>query len=235
MQVGVVAEGWADIAVIRCVLKGALGVDGSDVLPIRPELQSDETDRNAPDARTFSNWQIVLEECREWSEIERFLSIELGRIVVVQIDTAECELAGFDVVRPDRSIAGYVDELCDRVEAKLREVSGDRDRSSVVFAVAVEEVDAWLLAHYLPSKNANDTGLLPNPKQRLDRAIEASGEFSERERQQIARDRDEGRKYARWAKPLAKRKALDAAAARNRSLARFVTALEAAPNPVSAG
>ena len=228
MQVGVVAEGWADIAVIRCVLKGALGVDGSDVLPIRPELQSDETDRNAPDARTFSNWQIVIEECRAWSEIETFLSIEPGRIVVVQIDAAECELAGFDVVRPDRSIAGYVDELRDRIEARLGEVSGDRDRSSVVFAVAVEEVDAWLLAHYLPSESADDTGRLLNPKQRLDRAIKGSREFSEKEYRQIAQGRDEGRKYARWAKPLAKRKALDAAAARNRSLARFVTAVEAA-------
>lgn len=66
-------------------------------------------------------------------------------------------------------------------------------------------------------------------------ATVGSSEFSERERQQIARDRDEGRKYGRWAKPLSKRKALDAAAARNRSLARFVTAVEVAAAAVSAG
>ena len=66
-------------------------------------------------------------------------------------------------------------------------------------------------------------------------AAVVSSEFSERERQQIARDRDEGRKGARWAKPLSKRKTLDAAAARNRSLARFVTAVELAAAAVSAG
>ena len=44
MRYGVIAEGNADIAVIKAVLKSIAGVDGSDVVQIRPSEQLDETD-----------------------------------------------------------------------------------------------------------------------------------------------------------------------------------------------
>ena len=44
MRVGIIAEGRADLAVILNILKGRLGVDRSQVQPLRPEYDQDETD-----------------------------------------------------------------------------------------------------------------------------------------------------------------------------------------------
>ena len=60
MRLGVIAEGKADIAVIKAILKVLMGVDGSDVIQLRPSEQLDETDLNA---MNFSNWNLVLESC----------------------------------------------------------------------------------------------------------------------------------------------------------------------------
>lgn len=46
MIVGIVAEGPADIAVLRNILKGALGIDRDMTVAIRPELAQDATDLN---------------------------------------------------------------------------------------------------------------------------------------------------------------------------------------------
>ena len=46
MRLGIIAEGKADIAVIKAVLKAAKGIDGSDIVQLRPSEQFDETDLN---------------------------------------------------------------------------------------------------------------------------------------------------------------------------------------------
>ena len=48
MRVGIIAEGWSDVALLQNVLKGVFGLSASDTSPLRPELHTDETDRNAP-------------------------------------------------------------------------------------------------------------------------------------------------------------------------------------------
>ena len=53
MRLGIIAEGKADIAVIKAVLKALKGIDGSDVVQLRPSEQFDETDLNE---MNFSNW-----------------------------------------------------------------------------------------------------------------------------------------------------------------------------------
>ena len=63
MRVGVIAEGPADFAVVRSIIKAVLGLDEAEVDSIRPDLQSDETSRYAPATRAFSNWEIVKQEC----------------------------------------------------------------------------------------------------------------------------------------------------------------------------
>ena len=39
MRLGIIAEGKADIAVIKAVLKALKGIDGSDVVQLRPSEQ----------------------------------------------------------------------------------------------------------------------------------------------------------------------------------------------------
>ena len=44
MRIGIIAEGRADIAVIKAVVKAITGIDGSDMYAIRPKEILDETD-----------------------------------------------------------------------------------------------------------------------------------------------------------------------------------------------
>lgn len=223
MRVGVVSEGRADFAVVRNLLKAALDLDAADVQSIRPDLQTDETSAHAPGARSFSNWELVRQECEQWVAIEAYLdeSLDEARLVVVHIDTAECHLPGFDVVRPDRAAEGYVGTCHGAVLAAMRGWTQGRRDGQLIGAVAVEETDAWLLAHYAPERGS-DTGELLNPKERLQRAIERTNTLSDRERQSLQRERNVLSRYHRLSEPLRKPKALRAAMEHNVSLARFV-------------
>ena len=236
MRVGGVSEGWADFAVLRNILKAVLDLDASEVQSIRPELQTDETSAGAPGARTFSNWELVRQECEQWAAIEAFLdeALDEARLVVVHVDTAECHLPGFGVVRPDRAAADYVAVFHDAVLAALRGWTADRRPAQLVGAVAVEETDAWLLAHYAPVRDA-DTGALANPKERLQRAFERTNAVSERDRASILRERSTLTRYHRLSEPLRKPKALRAATAFNASLARFVARLCEAAEALAPG
>ncbi|MCS2958132.1 hypothetical protein NXX53_15510 [Bacteroides salyersiae] len=70
MRLGIIAEGKADIAVIKAVLKALKGIDGSDVVQLRPSEQFDETDLNE---MNFSNWNLVLKSCEDISLLQSFL------------------------------------------------------------------------------------------------------------------------------------------------------------------
>ena len=56
MRIGIIAEGRADIAVIKAVVKAITGIDGSDMYAIRPKEILDETDG---EELKFSNWELV--------------------------------------------------------------------------------------------------------------------------------------------------------------------------------
>jgi hypothetical protein len=82
MRIGIVAEGPEDIAVLRNLLNGKLGLDAANTEPLRPKLARDETDLaleraeigyRTPTAEAYSNWAIVLNECRQRTTIENFL------------------------------------------------------------------------------------------------------------------------------------------------------------------
>jgi len=175
VKVGIVAEGPADIAVLMNILHGKLGVERRDVLPIRPELTLDETDLaekrkggyRPPRAEEFSNWTLVLEECRERSKLADFLDspVDEERLLVIHIDTAEAEQKGYEVQRPDRQAPDYVEAMRSRVVAKLGELLGKDLSTQARFAVAVEETDAWVLTLHDPGDK--DTGLIRDPKKRL--------------------------------------------------------------------
>src|SRR4051812_47399717 len=132
MKVGIVVEGPADVAVLRNILKGWLGLERKDVLAIRPELFQDETDLAAPGFRPqaateFSNWLLVIEECRQRTRIEDFVNSpnEGESCVVVHLNTAEVHLPGYDIARPERKENGYGEALRDRVVAKLEALLGE--------------------------------------------------------------------------------------------------------------
>ena len=83
MRWGIIAEGNADIAVIKAVLKSLKGIDGSDVVQLRPREQFDETDLNE---LNFSNWNLVLKSCGDEYLLEPFFDgLADDALLVVQI------------------------------------------------------------------------------------------------------------------------------------------------------
>lgn len=225
MRIGLVAEGPSDIAVLRNILYGALGLERADTVAIRPELFEDETDRAA--RRTghqsttreeeYSNWGLVLEECRRRERIADWLDSPLDeeRLVIVQLDTAECELPRYDVKRPDRSAPDYPAELRARVEARLRALVGDALAPRVRYAIAIEETDAWVLA----GLGVEGAEILRDPK----RALWAKDAWRR------LQGRTEPAKYEEISKPLRKSKGLRTASRHSVSLRLFLGSLPQHP------
>lgn len=246
MKIGIVAEGPADVAVLRNILKGKLGLERKDVLAIRPELAEDETDLGAPgrsggyrerSAREQSNWLLVLKECEERVNIEAFLDNPLDeeRLVVVHIDTAEAHLQGYDVRRPpDRKAATYCDELRRGVVGKINELLGPELAERVRHAVAVEETDAWVLTIYEERKR--DTASFFNAKKQLELVLARGGSGRgatgrDRPRRDAAgkggstRESSAYQRYHELTVSFRDGASLDTCAGRNRSLRVFVDSL----------
>lgn len=220
MRVGIIAEGPSDVAVLRNVLKGAIGLDREFTTPLRPELHRDETDLQGEGR--FSNWGHVRDECLRGEKIAAFLAspIEDGpRWVIVHIDAAEAALYG--VPRgTDRSLDD-VGTLHDAIAAKIREWIGAHAASEVDLAIAIEATDAWVLPIYLKE----ETDRLPRPKERLVRELNRCLGERERKRLFTTRDRNAHAFGDEVSAPLRKRKELERVMAYNVSLARFVDSL----------
>lgn len=232
-MIGIVAEGPADIAVLRNILKGALGIDRDMTVAIRPELAQDATDLNGARGfrqqtpEEFSNWQLVLEECRAREHIANFLStpVDENSFVVVHIDTAEAHLPGYDVARPAGDSLGHVD-YCDKLRTavveKLAGLLGEAICGKVRYAVAIEETDAWLLTIHDKKDREKDTGTHRNPKKRLELALI---------RKSAARKGVPGGKqkmyklYDELSRAFRDRETLEELSERNVSLRRFVESL----------
>lgn len=185
MRVGIVAEGPADIAVLRNILAGKLGLQQKDSIAIRPELSEDETDLaenkaaggyRAPTPETYSNWTIVLEECRSRTRIAEFLESPLAgeRLVIIHIDTAEAHHKGYDIARPERKAADYCDRLRALVVQKINDLLGPDLAKEVRHAVAVEETDAWVLTIH-DDQDTIDTCTRADPKKRLCFVLDRQG------------------------------------------------------------
>lgn len=221
MQVGLVAEGVSDVVVLRSLLKGWLGLDKYQVRALRPDLQEDETDRRARAAAMapgeFSNWELVLETCAGQSLVREFLDAndEDSTFVVVQIDSDWLDHKNSPLQRPAKSSADYALTVRKLVVDHVSSLLGDL-AARTRFAVAVEEVEAWLLCVHDP-KNA-DTCKSADPKVRLDRAHKCKNLSPDTEK-----------RYAELSADFRKRKVIEAAWDRNVSLKAFLESLPAPP------
>lgn len=171
MRYGVIAEGPADVAVVRAILKVLKGIDGNEVVSIRPSEQMDETDLNE---MQFSDWLLVLKSCEDEALLSAFFdAIEDDALLIVQIDTAEHTEAGYDVSLPlrgrDMDWKIYSEELRQQVKQRIAALLPEAYRDKVAYAIAVEETDAWLLPLF--DVSSKETAQYANPKERLQRLI----------------------------------------------------------------
>lgn len=164
MKIGVISEGHADRAVIENILRGLTNLDSSDIIALRPIYNLDETDKAHRSALTFSTWSIIKEECEERELIDGFLLMEDQDFVVIHIDTAEADEYG--IKRPTKSPT-YCQDLrllvIDEINSWLKDDISDQ----ILYAIAIEEIDAWILTIYDKKDSTSST----SPKEKLARVL----------------------------------------------------------------
>lgn len=147
MRVGIIAEGFADVNIIKAVLKKIAGIDGCEVRMLLPQEQMDDTDLNE---LNFSNWQLVFNCCQDEDKLAVFFEdIEGEAVLIVHVDTAERGLKGYDIPEPQRTgstdFSVYSEQLRVQVIQKLNTLIPKNYHQFVAYAIAVEETDAWLI------------------------------------------------------------------------------------------
>ena len=210
-----IAEGITDQIVIENILYGFCDDPDIDVTFLTP--LRDETDRN----RTTSpgNWSQVLEYCSS----ERFRGVFQSNsdYVVIQIDTDACH--DFKVNnRNDEGEELSVEAMIESVKLFLIERIGsvfyESYKTRIVFAVAVQSIECWLLPLvYTDDKRSKTTGCLDTLNRKL---VKQKKPFSI-----DAKNKNVGY-YQAISDPYSKHKRLIAEYTFNPSLKRFVQELE---------
>jgi hypothetical protein len=144
-KIGIIAEGETDQIVIENILIG-LGVDAADVIPLRPKYRTDETDKGYQGG----TWQGVKNDCLERIEFDRFFQIADDELIIIQLDTAECEETDFGVSRPMKeNNANYASELRQNVIQKVNTWLDNHYENKLLYAITIEEMESWILTIYL--------------------------------------------------------------------------------------
>ena len=168
MKIGVICEGHTDRAVIKNILKGLKGIDSSQIVPLRPYYSLDETDLSNIPEGSFSNWSLVKAECENSIKIERFLSIEGHDFVIIHIDADRSDEYG--VPKPVKD-SEYSDKMRGSIITKMNEWLGNKFEDQILYAVAIEETEAWILTIY----NKKDSTQSADPKTKLKRLLSKKG------------------------------------------------------------
>lgn len=193
MRIGIIAEGKGDLAVIDNVLKGATGLDTSSFIHILPADEFDETDLNQI-SKTWSTWSLVKKKCIEGTGIESFFKLEDSKCVVIHIDTDTAQ--DYEILIPTRD-EKYCEAIRTRVIEKIKEWLNNRFQNQILFAVAIEEIEAWFLNLYINPKK--DTAIIPNAKKALEFALNKIGENTTSNYEN----------YRKLSKPFSKKKEID--------------------------
>jgi hypothetical protein len=225
MKVGIIAEGKADLAVITNILKGRLNISKSDIQYLVPELEFDETSLFQMRPEQFSTWTVVKKSCENRNRISEFIqSFDDERFLIIHIDSDTRNEVGFEVSEP-KSITNIEDikELRSNISLKMQEWLQNEFIEKIVFAIAIQEIDSWILAIYLD----HETGMLPNAKERLTRILNNPRFFSEKARKKIfSLEQNKLAQYALLSEDFRKRKGLNAAILKNYSLKVFCEELD---------
>lgn len=225
MRIGIIAEGFTDITIIKAILKATKGIDGSEIIPIRPKEHTDETDLSASN---FSNWTLVLQECQNEQTFENFFDIiDEKSFLVIQIDAAEHGEAGYDIPNPrrekDTDWKIYSKQLYIQIKSKIENLIPIPYQQYVKYAVTIEETDAWLIPLFENIKD--DTARYANPKEHLQKLI---GTLKGKEKQKYINTNKKSLDYNMIAKGF--KKGLNICRKKNVSLDIFCISIEELPD-----
>jgi hypothetical protein len=189
MRVGLIVEGRSDAAVLTNILKGKLNISKSDIQYLVPEFDYDETSLFRMRNEQFSNWTIVKNNCRNKQKISDFIdSFENERFIVIHIDSDTRMEVGYEVNEPI-NVNNVIDieTLRQNIVNKLSEWLENEFFGKIAFAIAITEIDSWILTLYAD----HETGLLINAKERLLRILNDPSKFTRKEKQKIFSLRDD--------------------------------------------
>lgn len=167
MEIRIIAEGPADVDVIKAIARKLTGVDSENIIPILPSDTIDETDRFSGN---FSNWKMVLDKIADAEFLENALAtIDGDYILAIHIDTAERGEPGYDVNQPmrtrDTDWLQYATELREKVKAKMQSLIPVQYHDRIAYAIAIEETEAWILPMF--ERVPVDTASHAQPKETL--------------------------------------------------------------------
>ena len=215
--IGIIAEGHTDQLVIENVLLGFFSEE-----PDEPEIHFVQPQDSSPDAHgTYApgGWTVLFDYLRRGGHID---ALAYNDLLVIHVDTDVCEERGFDVRRNDDPAV-----LASEVQRRLCEIVGEEFIANhahrVVFAIAVDSIECWLLPLRFPTKKAKagkTAGCLRAVNDDLRRASEPLILKGEEKL-------PDGYKAA--SAPYRKRKQLLAHCDLHPSLSRFIAALRALP------
>lgn len=227
MKIGIIAEGKSDVSVIRNILKGILGIDLSDTTALVPDLEYDETDiyKHTMSDDEYSNWTIVKHNCEEKSKISNFLDyIDDDRFLIIHIDTDTRFEKGYEVSEPEHIVT---EEDCGllhtNISNKMIEWLDNKYLDKIKFAIAIQEIDSWILPIYKDSRKMSDLEI--DAKDKLFREINRDRIKGFRKKV-FSLEKDKLNQYALLSKPLSKKKILLKVRESSHSLTKFIQSLE---------
>ena len=158
MRIAIFSEGRDDQAVIVNVLKGALGIESSDIIPLRPELTTDATDQSTQNT-TLGGWSRVKKDCEEKERLEEFLDFNIDGKIVIHLDTAEAHEYG--VTKPTKpndlaQLKVYSQQLRLLIIDQIKNWTKGEFEESLWHAIAIEETEAWLLPLFISCAEESD-------------------------------------------------------------------------------
>jgi hypothetical protein len=172
VKVAIYSEGPADSEVITNILKGALGIDRSDIKYDLPELDFDETDLQNQKIGKFSSWSSVKQECETRKKINDFLNtFDTNRFIVIHLDTAERSDYGATKTVKGKDSVSYSEDLRKEIITTIHTWLKHNYTERIAYAIAIEETDAWVLT--LANNISGDTAKIAKPKEKLSRSYDS--------------------------------------------------------------
>jgi hypothetical protein len=152
---GLITEGPTDQIVIDYILTGYFGDDNISVNPLQPSLDETDIDRMGIEG----GWTLVFEYCNSDDFKQAFSSNDY---LIVQIDTDICEEVGYEVCRRnDEGVYLTSEELvrkvCEKIQSKIGEEFYNNYSERIIFAIAVDSTECWLLPLYYNDARSGKT------------------------------------------------------------------------------
>lgn len=215
MEFGLACEGITDQVVLRSILVGHF--EDEDLYDNTTFLQPafDETTRKQ---EGFGNWTLLLKYLREEKFRDDVLNYDY---LLVQVDTDISNEIGFDVSHresdgndksSEQLIADIIIRLIDEINLGQPGFYQENTQK-IIFALAVQSIECWLLAHYESGKRALK---IVNCYSSLERVL----------KHKIEKNHDF---YEKLSAPFQKKKNLTSARKNNVSLHLFLENIEAIP------